>query len=117
MREFFPGDSKTELASNVSLFINGRKLIDDDQLGDNMKPNTTGQDLYPNEVIIQIEDSSPPTMTLKERAELAKECEKADFKLPNKDKNNKKSQESSQTSHAFTSSQVGSVGVTMAYLS
>ena len=50
-----------------------------------MTPQITGKDLHPNEIIIEIERCSPPTMTLTERARLAQSCKDADFQMPDKD--------------------------------
>ena len=89
MRAFLTSDDKMELATKVSLLINGRELIDKYILGGDMENKTTGQDLYPYKITIQIRGRDPPTMTSEERTKLVKECEEADFKLPNKDKTNK----------------------------
>ena len=89
MRAFFPEEDKMELATKTALFINGRELVDERVLGGDMENKTTGQNLYPNKITIQIRGRDPPTMTSDERTKLMKECEEADFKQPNNNEENK----------------------------
>ena len=63
MRAFFPKEGAMELATKMTLFINGRELVDKYILGGDMENKTTGQDLYPNKMTIQIRGRDPPAMT------------------------------------------------------
>ena len=85
MNEFFPNDTMTELAEKVTLLINNRKMKDNRHVGEYMTPTTTGNDLHPNKIIIEVDKCSPPTMNATERAELAKSCEEAEFTIPGRD--------------------------------
>ena len=49
-----------------------------------MTPTTTGNDLYPNKITIEVRDCSPPTMNAAERDKLAILCKEAKFELPGK---------------------------------
>ena len=71
----------TELSEKATLLINNKKVKEDRHVGEYMTPTTTGNDLYPNKIIIEVEECSPPTMNATERAELAKSCEEAEFTL------------------------------------
>ena len=89
MNKFFPNEDKMELATRMTLLINGIEMVDEYSVGEDMACKTTGQDLYPNKITIKIEGRDPPTMTPEERAKLAKECKEADFRVPNKDNDTK----------------------------
>ena len=69
----------TELANLMTLIINVTKAEDNERVGPKMQLRATDDDPFPNEVMIEVEDRDPPTLSHQETKTLKSTCHKATF--------------------------------------
>ena len=74
-------ENHVELASRMTLFVNGEEMDDNTPVGNFMKVGTSTEDPYPNEITIKVEGKEPPTLPTKQRQQLQKDCKNADFTI------------------------------------
>ena len=74
-------ENHVELASRMTLFINGEEMNDNTPVGNFMKLGISTKEPYPNKITIKVEGKEPPTLTPQQRQKLQEDCENADFMI------------------------------------